>query len=383
MPIHFTPEELAGRRQETIAQLTERGLDGLLMFRQESMYYLTGYDTFGYVFFQCLYLGVDDSLVLVTRAPDKHLAHYTSVVEDVRVWVDSPDANPARTDLRPILEERGCGGSRLGVEWDAYGLTAHSGHRVSAALEGFCTLEDASDIVTRQRVVKSHAELEYVRRAGELADDALDEAYRLAAPGVHVDDILAAMQAAVLRGGGDYPGNEFIVGSGSASALGRYQATRYPLGADDILAVEHAGVYRHYHVCLFHAIKIGQASTKHESMDAISQEARQAVTEAMRPGLRFGDVFEAYARVMEKRGQPRYNACGYSLGTTFSPNWMDWPMFYRDNPVEILPGMVLFYTGGVRDHSDDTIAVCGETFIITETGNERLSRLPLDYVRNA
>ena len=265
MPIHFTPEELAGRRQTTISHLIDRGLDGLLMFRQESMYYLTGYDTFGYVFFQCLYLGVDGTLVLVTRAPDKHLAHYTSVIEDVRVWVDSPDANPAQTDLRPILDEKGCRGACLGVEWDAYGLTAHNGRRIEAALDGFCTLEDASDVVTRQRVVKSPAELEHVRRAAQLADDALEEAYRLAAPGVHVDQILAAMQGAVLRGGGDYPGNEFIVGSGPASALGRYQSTRHPLGSDDILAVEHAGVYRRYHVCLFHSIKIGKASRKHES----------------------------------------------------------------------------------------------------------------------
>jgi Xaa-Pro dipeptidase len=381
MPIHFTPEELASRRRATISHLIDRGLNGLLMFRQESMYYLTGYDTFGYVFFQCMYLGVDGTLFLVTRAPDKHLAHYTSVIEDVRVWVDSPDANPAQTDLRPLLEEKGCRGVRLGIEWDAYGLTAHNGRRIEVALDGFCTLEDASDLVTRQRVVKSPAELKHVRRAAELADDALEEAYRLAAPGKHVNEILAAMQAAVLRGGGDYPGNEFVVGSGPASALGRYQSTRHQLSADDILAVEHAGVYRHYHVCLFHSIKIGKASPKHESMDAVSQEARQAVTAAMRPGLRFGDVFEAYAQIMEKHRRPRYNACGYGLGVTFAPNWMDWPMFYRDNPEEILPGMVLFYTGGVRDHSDDTIAVCGETFVITETGHERLSRLPLDYVR--
>jgi len=57
MAIHFTTDELAQRRDRAIQTMEARGLDGLLMFRQESMYYLTGYDTFGYVFFQCLYLG--------------------------------------------------------------------------------------------------------------------------------------------------------------------------------------------------------------------------------------------------------------------------------------------------------------------------------------
>jgi Xaa-Pro dipeptidase len=49
------------------------------MFRQESMYYLTGYDTFGYVFFQCLYMGADgETLTLLTRTPDVRQAGHTS-----------------------------------------------------------------------------------------------------------------------------------------------------------------------------------------------------------------------------------------------------------------------------------------------------------------
>ncbi|MGD8723140.1 MAG: aminopeptidase P family N-terminal domain-containing protein, partial [Desulfobacterales bacterium] len=59
MGIHFTKEEFYDRQQNTLAAMQARHVDGLLMFRQESMYYLTGYDTFGYVFFQCLYLHGD------------------------------------------------------------------------------------------------------------------------------------------------------------------------------------------------------------------------------------------------------------------------------------------------------------------------------------
>ena len=63
MPIHVPASELAERRARACAALVARGLDGLLVFRQESMYWLTGYDTFGYVFFQCLYLGADGDMV--------------------------------------------------------------------------------------------------------------------------------------------------------------------------------------------------------------------------------------------------------------------------------------------------------------------------------
>ena len=74
--IHFTSEELAARREAASDRLVGRGLDGLLMFRQESMYYLTGYDTFGYVFFQCLYMGADGkTITLLTRTPDVRQAN--------------------------------------------------------------------------------------------------------------------------------------------------------------------------------------------------------------------------------------------------------------------------------------------------------------------
>jgi Xaa-Pro aminopeptidase len=221
MALHFTKDELAERRGRAIALMQKRGLDGLLMFRQESMFYLTGYDTFGYVFFQCLYLGTDGRLMLLTRTPDLRQAQHTSVVEDIRVWIDAPDANPAK-ELKEVLSGFGLAGKKLGVEYEAYGLTARNGQRLNAALEGFCKLEDASDLVSRLRVVKSPAEIAYVRKAAELADLALDEANRIAAPGAFEGDILAAMQGAIIRGGGDDSANEFIIGSGRDALLCRY-----------------------------------------------------------------------------------------------------------------------------------------------------------------
>jgi Xaa-Pro dipeptidase len=199
MALHFTTEEFTERQHNTIAQLKNRQLDGLLMFRQESMYYLSGYDSFGYVFFQCLYLDTDGNLMLLTRAPDLRQARHTSVIEDIRIWQDSADADPA-VQLKQILDEFGCRGQRLGVEYDAYGLTAKNGKLLEAALAGFCDLEDASDLVSRLRVVKSEAELAYVRKAAELADLAYDEAYRLTGPGADEGDILAAMQGRLRTG---------------------------------------------------------------------------------------------------------------------------------------------------------------------------------------
>ena len=281
-------------------------------------------------------MGADGALTLLTRAPDRSVALYTSHDRGrARLGWTHPDADPARTDLLSILDEHGCRGKRLGVEWDAYGLTARNGRRLAAALDGFAELADASDLVTRLRVVKSPSELDYVRRAAELADEALEDAIRLGVPGTHVNEVLASMQATVFRGGGDYPGNEFIIGSGPTAKLGRYQSDRHPLGGDDVLAVEHAGVYRHYHACLFRTIKVGRPNAKHEALYALALESLAACKEALKPGNTFGDVYEAYSRVMVDGGygDSRHNACGYGLGDDVRPQ-LDGtgPCFYRAKP---------------------------------------------------
>ena len=74
MAVHFTLEEFSNRKSKVIRELKKQNLDGLLMFRQESMYWLTGYDTFGYVYFQCLVLTTKGDLVLLTK--NRHLASY-------------------------------------------------------------------------------------------------------------------------------------------------------------------------------------------------------------------------------------------------------------------------------------------------------------------
>ncbi len=381
MALHFSEAELAGRRDAACRELTERGLDGLLVFRQESMFYLTGYDTFGYVFFQCLFLGADGRMTLLTRAPDLRQAQETSVIEDIRIWVDRPDAEPA-AELREILRGHGCAGKRLGVELEAYGLTAANGKRLEAALDGFCRLVDASDLVSRLRVIKSEAEIAYVRRAAELADEALAEAERLAAAGAWEGDILAAMQGAIFRGGGDYPGNEFIIGSGPGALLCRYYSGRRHLDTEDQLTLEWAGSYRHYHAAMMRTLRVGTPPPRQREMHAVAAEALTAVEAALRPGRPIGEAFDAHARTLDRAGyrEHRLNACGYSLGTTFSPNWMDWPMLYHGNPVEAAPGMVFFCHMIIFDSERGLAMTLGRTSLITEAGAEPLSRAPLELI---
>ncbi len=141
--LHFSRNEFAQRITNARKVLKNKKLDALLVFSQESHYYLTGFDTAGYVFFQCAVITADEQPVtLLTRRPDLQQAKETSVILDIRVWYDAEGANPAN-ELRDILSEKGLGGCRIGIELNTYGLTGLSYDRVLNALENWCTLEDA------------------------------------------------------------------------------------------------------------------------------------------------------------------------------------------------------------------------------------------------
>ena len=381
MSKHFSEKEFESRRNDLAVRLRENSLHGVLVFRQESMYYLTGYDTFGYCFFQCLYLGSDGQLALLTRMPDLRQAQITSVIEDIRVWTDRAGHNPVH-DLIEMLDDFSCNGKRLGIELHAYGLTAQLWTLLEPVLSNYCKWVDVSHYVNEQRVIKSPAELEYVKRAAELADDALDQAIELAAPGVNEGEILAAMHGAIYRGGGDDPANEFIIGSGENALLCRYHTGRRPLSEQDQLTLEFAGVYRHYHACLMRTIIVGEPDSQQIAMHQASIEAMQACQSMLKPGVEVGAVFDAHAQVVDDHGfkNMRMNACGYSLGTTYAPTWMDWPMFYTGNPVIVQPNMVYFLHMILFDSASSKAMTLGETVQVTEDRTSRFSRHGLDLI---
>ncbi len=381
MAIHFNKEEFQKRKSKVIEKLKNQNLDGLLMFRQESMYWLTGYDTFGYVYFQCLVLTVKGDLVLLTRVPDLRQAQNTSIIKDIRIWIDKEKSNPAN-ELKNILSELDLENSNLGVEYEAYGLTGRNAMRLNNSLKNFATLHDKSELVSYLRVIKSPAEIIYVKKAAELADKAMEAAWKYAHAGQNESKILAEMQGAIFNGGGDYPANEFIIGSGKNALLCRYQSEKRKLDQVDQLSIEWAGTYKHYHSAMFRTIAIGKANDKQKKMYEACAEALKACENKLKPGNKAGEVFDVHAKVFDALGykQSRMNACGYSLGTTFAPNWMDWPMLYTGNPIILKTGMVFFVHMILMDSENQLAMNLGETYLLTSSGNERLGKKKIDLV---
>ena len=341
MPVHFTAEEMAARKRRLLAAMAERRLDGLLLFAQESDYWLTGYDSFGFCFFQCLYVGGDGRVALLTRSADLRQAQHTSNIADVRIWKDGEGADPTR-DLRAMLADLGARG-RLGVEFDSYGLTHFNGLRLQATLAGFAELVDASTLIPSLRTTKSGEELVYVREAARLSDLADRAALEATTAGADEGEILAAMHAAIFAAGGDYPGNEFIIGSGADALLCRYKSGRRKLSADDQLTLEFAGVSRHYHAAVMRTHVVGRPKPQHVAYHAAAREALLPAQDELRPGRAPARSSPRTPRV--RRSWPREppaQRLRLFARRQGCAAWMDLPMFYERNAFVIEAGQVYF-----------------------------------------
>ncbi|MBT8412101.1 MAG: Xaa-Pro peptidase family protein [Octadecabacter sp.] len=379
MTLHFDAPEYAARQARATTAVQDTGLDALLMFAPESHLWLTGYDTFGFAMFQAMVLTSKGDIHLLTRMPDLRQAQYTSTLPDdhIHVWSEYQGCDPAQ-DLARLLADLGITGP-VGFESNTAGLTDHNGQRLRAAL---ANLQDHSDLIRALRRVKSPAEIAMHRRAAALSDDALDAGLAATHAGAFEGDILAAMQGAVFKGGGDYAGNEFIIGSGAGALLCRYYSGRRHLDAHDQLTLEWSGAYARYHAAMMRTAITGTPSATHIRMHAACAEALEACEAAIKPGAPMGDVYAAHARVFDARGlsHARLQACGYGMGAVYNPIWVDFPMFYEGNPLPMQTGQVFFMHMILMDSDSGDAMTLGHSVLVTDTGVERLSRHPLDLL---
>ena len=155
------------RMAQLHAAMATQKLDAVLLFAQESMYWLTGYDTFGFCFFQCLVVKADGSMVLLTRSADlrqarAHLDHRQHRRLD-RPRQRQPGARPAQSAERS-RPARHADRRRISHAWP----DRRQWQTPRRAIETFCRTDRFLRHGRRLRAIKSPAEIDKVRRAAEL-----------------------------------------------------------------------------------------------------------------------------------------------------------------------------------------------------------------------
>ena len=378
--LHFSRDEYRARLEKTRGAIAARRLDGLLLFKIEDMYWLTGLDTDGYYVFNAMYVGADGRIEYLTRRVDYANALYSSIVENYRFWEERADT-PRGAAIKAMLADLGLQGRRIGIQLNTLGMRADLYLEVQAALDGFCTLVEASDVVGALRRIKSEAEIAHMRKAAAILAKMTDAALAMTRPGAFEGDILAELYAIVYRNDGDPSALRYPTGCGAAANNARYTTGRHHVAENDHFMYEIGCAYRHYHAAVFFIALTGpNPDPNHQHLLDVCNEALEAGQAAMRPGNVIGDIHAAVRRVYEKNGlgDMPFKSLGYNMGATFPPTWVDPPMIIEGEPTVLEEGMVLFLHPAIRvEKGGKKLRMAlGEQVVVRGNGVERLTHAP-------
>jgi len=173
------------------------------------------------------------------------------------------------------------------------------------------------------------------------------------------------------------------MGHGDKAMNVRYVTGRGRIGENDQVTYEMGDAWRHYHVAEMFTVLTGPTiDPRHLKMHAACVEALACVQATLRPGRTLGEVFEAHRAALATRGFEHaiLKACGYTMGATFPPTWMEQPMIYRDNPLVLEPNMVFFTHMILSDLKAGLIMSLGETSIITNGAPEVITHVPREAI---
>jgi len=379
---HFSQDEYLGRQQRTRAEIQALGLDALLLFKIEDMYWLCGYESDGFCIFGCMLIGTDGGLTHLARPADLGNLAYTSICEDVRV---SPDtASSTRADhIKDMLAAKGLHGKKIGIQVDTMGITPRLFLEVREALADWCDLVVAPDFIRELRLIKSPKELEYFRIAGEIMDSVMDEVIQATRPGAFEGDIYATFYDTLFRLDADLPAHIPPFGSGASALNLRYTSGRKHVLANDQVTLELGLAYRHYHVACMCVVLTGpEIKERHLNMHAASVAALEAVQARMRAGTTVGDLYDAYRATLEDHNEKDavLTVCGYTMGAAWPPTWMEQPLIFEGNPTVLKENMTFFTHMILNDRETGLSMAVGEQGIITQGAPEIVTHAPREPV---
>ena len=380
--IHFSREEFSQRQQKTRKHLQNLELDGLLLFKIEDMYWLTGYESDGFCIFGCMFIGTDGALTHLARPADLGNISYSSICEDVRISPDTEDSTRAE-HVKDMLRSLGMEGKKIGIQVDTMGLTPRLFLEISEILDGWCDLTVAPDFIRILRLVKSPQELSYFRRAGEVMDVVMDKVIEATCPGAFEGDIYATFYDTLFRLDADLPAHIPPLGSGDSALNLRYTTKRKNVSENDQVTLELGLAYRHYHVACMGVVLTGpEINNRHLKMHKTSVIALDAVQAALRPGTTVGELYYIYKETLEEHGEHDavLTVAGYTMGAMWPPTWMEEPMIFEGNPLVLEENMTFFNHMILNDRETGLSMAVGETAIVTKDVPEIITHTPREPI---
>ena len=341
----FSLEEYQERLDALRSRMEQRGVDVLLVTTPENLYYLSGYQTPGYYWYQTLIVLPDREPVLITRLNESSNIEPLSWVEDSRPYGDAEDWI-AKT--KETLEDLGVAGKRIGIEKKSWFITIDDLERLTAAMPS-ATIVDGSNLVEEGRVVKSPQEVIYIRQAARAVEAGILAGIEASEVGATENDVAAEIHRAQIRAGSEYTGLPIFVHSGPRARLCHATWYRRRLEPNEIVHLEIPGCVHRYHAAKWAQVYLGNPpGYMLEAFEHVI-EINKLIRDTMRPGVSAGDIWEQVRKTVEDAGlgSERGQRMAYSIGIAFAPDWGEGYILSvtEGEQRELQAGMVFHVTG--------------------------------------
>lgn len=378
MPIEqapFSQAEYDRRLAKTRQAMVAAGLDLLFVTDPSNQAWLTGYDGWSFYVHQGVLLGLDGQPIWWGRAMDAFGGRRTCWMTEDHIhgyadhYVQSTERHPMQ-DLAGHIRRLGLEGARIGVEMENYYYSAKA-HAVLTQELPNATLQDATALVNWQRLVKSDAEISFIRKAARITDKVVQTAIERAAPGLRKNDLVADLYHAGITGvdedWGDYPAIVPLTPSGLDATAAHLTWNGAPMRQDEATFFELSGCYRRYHAPLSRTVYLGTPPPEMRAAEKAQIEGIDAGLEAAHAGNRTCDIANAFLGVLARHGLQREGRMGYPVGLSYPPDWGERTASIRTEDTTVLqPGMVFHFMPALWMESWGLETT--ETILITENG---------------
>jgi len=371
MPNHgdlvFPREEYDRRLANLRNQMEARGHDAVVLAMPHDLFYMTGYQTPGYYWFQVLVVPLEKEPFMVTR-----LLEASNIPARTWIGISRPydDFENPTAVLADALREFGLDRARLGLDRDAYFFRAFEQEDLKSRLPD-ARFDNCTGIVESLRVVKSDLELKKMESAARATEAGMMAGIQACAPGVSENDIAAEIYDAMLRAGSEWPAMAPFVATGWRGAVGHMTWERRVLDDVDYVFLEVAGCYNRYHTAMMRTVTIGETPQPVRDGEKVCLEAMQATMEAIKPGVPASEI-DAIARRIIADGAPNVEQAArtaYSIGIGFPPDWGEGHILSmrrgHDRPLEKNMTFHLIPWVQVPGHGGVGIT---ETIVVTDNG---------------
>ena len=348
----FATSEYQTRLAKTRAAMNAAGIDALFVTDPSNQAWLTGYDGWSFYVHQGVIITNQGEPIWWGRHMDMMGGRRTCWMQHDNIlgygdhFVQSTQVHPMQ-DLAVHLKSRGLAHARIGVEMENYYYSAKA-HAVLTEELPNATLTDATALVNWQRLVKSEAEVGFIRKAARISEKIMQTAIDRAAPGVRKNDLVADIMHAGISGvdddWGDYPAIMPLTPSGLDATAAHLTWDGAPMQNGEATFFELSGCYRRYHAPLCRTVFLGTPPDEMRRVEAAQMEGIEAGLQAARPGNQTGDIANAFMAVMAKHGIERSGRMGYPIGLSYPPDWGERTASIRSEDTTILkPGMTFHF----------------------------------------